>query len=346
MAKHLLSALLLVILLYGCASTAHKKTFTNSASRNSTKNKQSLATHFEEVDTSLFAPGDLTEGKTPVALTELPRTTDGAFVLAPGFYEADFKTYCLQPGTPGPSSNDAYFQASLQGPRKEIIEDILLNSRKQSQLDQKNIQLLLWSVVSRSQFQKLSPDVQSAAWQLLTPKQIFELNGGVLGAARTVARVLPSSGFQSSLQQLLDVGSSSYEAYERLAVLTTPSQISKPHMKRDQWYKQEEGYFVRYLPNNYQQTKIQVYVPEGVADSVAQNADDYVVFDPTSMMISPANSNAQRLGVGAPVRDVVVKVIDVIKTRKESQRKEPKKSPPKETNKGKTPPMTLRATES
>ena len=41
--------------------------------------------------------------KNPASLMELPQTQDGGFVLSPGFYEAEFKTYCLQPGTPDPS---------------------------------------------------------------------------------------------------------------------------------------------------------------------------------------------------------------------------------------------------
>jgi hypothetical protein len=41
---------------------------------------------------------------------DLPQTQYGGFVLKPGFYEAEFKTYCLQPGTPDPHSGDAYVQ--------------------------------------------------------------------------------------------------------------------------------------------------------------------------------------------------------------------------------------------
>ena len=31
----------------------------------------------------------------PLSLMDLPQTQDGGFVLKPGFYEAEFKTYCL-----------------------------------------------------------------------------------------------------------------------------------------------------------------------------------------------------------------------------------------------------------
>ena len=73
---------------------------------------------------------------------DLPQTENGGFVLTPGFYEAEFKTYCLQPGTPDPSPRDAYLQGPVTGYRKEIVESILLNSRERTDIDQKNIQLL------------------------------------------------------------------------------------------------------------------------------------------------------------------------------------------------------------
>ena len=84
----------------------------------------------------------------PLSLMDLPQSENGGFVLAPGFYEAEFKTYCLQPGTPDPSQGDAYFQSGLTGYRKDIIESVLVNSNNRPEIDQKNIQLLLWSTVS------------------------------------------------------------------------------------------------------------------------------------------------------------------------------------------------------
>jgi len=61
---------------------------------------------------------------------ELPQTEDGEIVLSEGFYEAEFKSYCLQPGTPSPSDRDAYRQGPLTANRKDIVETILRNSLK------------------------------------------------------------------------------------------------------------------------------------------------------------------------------------------------------------------------
>ena len=119
---------------------------------------------------------------------DLPQSQDGGFVLAPGFYEAEFKTYCLQPGTPDPSQGDAYLQGAVTGYRKDIIESVLVNSRNRPEVDQRNVQLLLWSIVSGSDFNKLSSAVQSDAFKLLTPKQVFTLKGGVMGVIKTVSQ--------------------------------------------------------------------------------------------------------------------------------------------------------------
>lgn len=334
MHKVLLKCLLLVVILSSCVTTAHRKT-ADINKRYSIGTLPAVTSNFSDVDTTEIMQPDLPADKLPVSLMELPRTEEGGFVLSPGLYEADFKTYCLQPGTPGPSANDVYFQAPLEGARKELIQAILLNSRKQSQLEQKNVQLLLWSVVSQSDFHKLSHDVQYAAMQLLTPKQLFDLQGGVLGVVKTVARVVPSSAGQNDIRKLFDFSVRSYEAFEQLAVLNTPSQVWRTDLKRDQWHRQEEGYYVRYIPNNYKQTRIQVYVPESVIDSTAHETGNYIVFDPTSWVVIPANSNAQRLGIGGPVLDIVRAVIRRIKTGKGSRRPQPQ-----ETNKGKAPDTT------
>lgn len=274
----------------------------------------------------------------PQSLLDLPESQDGDIILANGYYEADFKSYCLQPGTPDPSSRDAYMMGPLSGSRRDIVESILRNSLKKPHLEQKNIQLLLWSVVSRSNFNSLSFPVQSTAAQLLTPKQIFELRGGVMGVVKTVAAVMPDSGPFHEMNQLFALGTSSYEVYERVAVLREPSVIRRPEYKKDQWYKQEGGYYVRYFPTGYQQVKIQVYVPEGTIDSAGKKSGSFLLFDPVTQMAIPANSNAQRLGIGAPMVDIFRKIIEIEKEagrdRKPVGQPKPKNENPKNPKTG------------
>ena len=108
MPRSLLTKALFIILLSACAS----------ASKNSAPAKQEVQAPKSEM-ADLNLPAELK----PDSLTNLARTEDGGFVLVPGYYEAEFKTYCLQPGTPDPSSRDAYLQAPITGYRKEIVQN-------------------------------------------------------------------------------------------------------------------------------------------------------------------------------------------------------------------------------
>jgi hypothetical protein len=307
MSKFLPGSIWFVILLSSCAQSSRNAASSNNNS-NSVHSRTNVNQDLAVIDTTINQLDSLLAEKKPQSLMELPKSQDGGFVLSPGYYEADFRSYCLQPGTPDPSARDAYLQAPLTGYRKDIVASILRNSQEKTYLEQKNIQLLLWSVVSGSNFNKLSPSVKSTANQLLSPKQVFELKGGVMGTVKTMSAAFPSRN--NNLTKLFEMGTGSYEAFERIAVLRKPSEIRRPDLKRDQWYKQEDGYYVRYLPASYQRVSIQVYVPEGIADTTAGK---FIIFDPVSMLAIPANSNAQRLGIGAPVIEIVRAIIKVQK---------------------------------
>ena len=312
MPTSLLKILFFVILLSGCVSS----------SQNSKQTVNSNASNAYSLEQPEIAPD-----KKPQSLMDLPQTLDGGFVLAPGFYEAEFKTYCLQPGTPDPSQGDAYLQGPVTGYRKDIIESVLLNSRAESQMDQKNIQLLLWSVVSGSDFNKLSHPVQADAMKLLTPKQIFELKGGVVGIIKTVSYTSGILNNNKDMQRLFNTGISSYESFERLAVLKEQSKIIRKNVKYDQWYRQKENYYVRYFPVSYKKVRVQVYVPDSLMDASGKVNGEYLVFDPTGQQAIPAFTNAQRLGIGAPVLDIVRVIININKGTNHPKKIPEKKNP-------------------
>jgi hypothetical protein len=315
----LLKNVFLVVLLSACAS--------------SSKNSKPTADN-NEIDTDISVQPLIGPDQKPQSLMDLPQTQHGGFVLSPGFYEAEFKTYCLQPGTPDPSQGDAYLQGPVTGYRKDIIESVLLNSRERPELEQKNVQLLLWAVVSGSNFNKLSYPVQADAMKLLTPKQVFTLKGGVAGVIKTVSQSTKLFNAGNSVGQLFEKGVTSYESFERLAVLKEPSRIRRKGVKYDQWYKQKENYYVRYLPVSYKKVRIQVYVPGDLMDAGGKVNGEYLVFDPTGQQAIPAFTNAQRLGIGAPVLDMVRVIIQVAK-KSDPTKKIPEKKNTKTPSPGK-----------
>jgi hypothetical protein len=319
MLRNLLLCASIVAVSFGCASSARQES-KKEANNNTVETIPSPAP-----DQPAIAP-DLV----PTSLNELPATQNGGFVLKPGFYEAEFRTYCLQPGTPDPSPRDAYLQAPMTGYRKEMVQTVLNNSRIKSDIPQRHVQLLLWNIVSGSDFERLSPSVKADASRLLSSKQIFELKGGVVGLMKTVAYNIPGNS-GTDIRRLFDLGTSSYEAYERLAVLREPSRLKRADFKNDEWYKQKQNFYVRHFPVSYQKVKIQVYVPDGLVDSTGKYNGEYLVFDPTGYQTIPANSDAQRLGIGGPFIDVVRKVIIIANPGTGN----PKKIEPKSNPKGK-----------
>jgi hypothetical protein len=218
MSKFLLRNLWFVIILTSCAPSSRNSS--GKGNNNNSGNNLPDNSIRKQIDSTDLLQYDFLATKKPASLMESPATQDGGFILSTGYYEAEFKSYCLQPGTPDPTPRDAYLQAPLSGYRKEIIHSILRNSQDKPNLNQRNIQLLLWSVVSGSNYSKLASSVQSTAQQLLTPKQIFELKGGVMGVVKTMSAAFPTGN--GDLQKLFDIGTDSYEAYERMAVLRQP----------------------------------------------------------------------------------------------------------------------------
>ena len=203
------------------------------------------------------------------------------------------------------------------------------------QIEYHNIDMIRYSTRERFiNFMKENPDlVQTDAMQLLTPKQIFELKGGVIGALKTAAYSTGVLNTNSDMKRLFESGVKSYEAYENIAVRREQSRVIKQGVKYDQWYKQKENYYIRYFPESYKKVRIQVYVPEGILDADNKLNGDYVVFDPTGQQATPAFTNAQRLGIGAPVIDVIKAVIKVNK-QQPVPKKQPEKTNPKNPKTG------------
>ena len=312
MTSSLLRSVFFICVLSACSSPRHGQQFAQSNLANE----------------AVIQP-EITPGQIPQSLMDLPQTQFGGFVLKAGFYEADFKTYCLQPGTPDPRQGDAYVQGPISGYRKDIVESVLMNSRDQKDIEQRNIQLLLWSIVTGSNFNNLSYSVQNDAARLLTPKQIFQLKGGVVGMIKEVSYTTGVLNSNNAIKTLFETGINSYDAYEKIAVRHEQSQIIKRGVKYDQWYKQKENYYIRFIPESYKKVKIQVYVPNDLLDAENKLHGEYVVFDPTGQQGIPTFTNAQRLGIGSPVIDIVRAVIKINKAIPPPKKTSPKKTNPK-----------------
>ena len=258
-------------------------------------------------------------------LLAAPRTRGGALLLKPGVYAATVRSYCLHAGTHAPSSGDGYLYAPLKGSRAGIIRSILSRSSAHPEIRQEDVQILIWNVLLRTKPDTYSPDQQAAARKLLSSQELLDLEGGALGVIPEAAldRTLAAApaALQGPLRAANDLralfarGGATYEEIERIAVL--PPSGAKSAIPAGQWSRHPGGFFVRYLPEGYRRTRVEVLVlgapsppgaraaPMGAGAVLARAAPDAgrgddgggVEYDPGGDVVTPANTSSQRLGI-------------------------------------------------
>lgn len=236
----------------------------------------------------------------PLQMISLPRSPQGGFVLAPGYYVMLAQSYCLHAGTYGPGGGDAYLYAPVKGSAKDAVTSILQNSVAHPEIEQRDIQLLLWAIVARAKFEDLDMRLKAVASKMLTKKQLAGLNrsalgvltspqlasvtGGMPGPLRTVVEA------ESRMRGLLTTPGSNYAEIERVAVIAGaaprgPGSIDVPASR---WSLHPDGYWVRYKPNSYTNTWVEVWVAPG-SKAVGKT------YDPGTAIAVPVNTSRQRL---------------------------------------------------
>ncbi|MBV9773274.1 MAG: hypothetical protein JO040_04955 [Gemmatimonadetes bacterium] len=234
------------------------------------------------------------------SLTTLQRTPNGGFVLQPGYYEFHDQSYCLKAGTHGPGGGDGYLFAPPQGPAEDAVMTIVRNSVQHPEIDQHDIQTLLWAIIARAKFEDLSTQHKAVAARLLTPRQLANLNrsaldlvpGPALDAAMDKVPPLVRQVLQAEaqLRQMLVNPSTSYAQLERVAVLAgmAPMGEGSRQVPTGRWNLHPDGYYVRYLPYGYTNTIVEVWVPQG-SPAVGRE------YDPATHIAVPGNTARQRL---------------------------------------------------
>lgn len=270
------------ILFSGCAEMAHPERVLNKVKQmklpsvSELTSRTPVTTTFDDALTEV----PLLDGFSPrftFPLSAARRVGEGRFALYPGAYSLDARSYCLRAGTYGPGDGTGYLPAPLKGPKADLVKAILSRANDHPEIPQQQIQLLLWAIIARLQLSEMSPELQATASALLTPKERFELNGGILGLVpdATWAELesqLPSElreiyRVEQKLRQQLASSLQSFEEVERYAVLTgiAPLMDELRKVPRGRWAYRKGGFFVRYFPSSYSRTRVEVFVPRPVA---------------------------------------------------------------------------------
>jgi hypothetical protein len=262
------------------------------------KKPSPITTNFEDdVAMEGSLPETFGNDKTFMALNKMTKTANGGYQLCPGYYEMTNMSYCLKAGTHGPSGGDGYMFAPTEGKMEDIVNAILVNHATQhTEVEQRDVQMLLWAIIARSKFKNLSGRLQLVTAKLLTPQQIVKLNGGYVetiggeamnaGLVEMPAPVRAVMEAENNIRRLVESGSNSYEDFEKFAILAGIAPNDHPNVKRGMWSLHPDGYYVRYFPSGYSRTKVQIYVPESKGQ---------VIYNAIGTIACPANTGAQRL---------------------------------------------------
>ena len=268
----------------------HAQGFLKKLGENKTVNsvlegKPPISTSFKDVDLKNTMPPDFGANETYTPLSTKTKNAEGKYELGPGFYETTNLSYCLKAGTNGPAKGDSYGNAPILGKMDDIVETILIKSQEMwrnknagtanqvtsTVISQKDVQLLLWAIIARASFEDMQNKTKSVALALLSPEQIVKLNGG---AVTSVVNFASDQGWmekpqwvrtmeeaQQSLRQLYKSSTSTYEDFERLAVLSGVNTEAQP-VAYGTWFKHKDGFYIRYEPQGYPRTHVKIYVPE------------------------------------------------------------------------------------
>ena len=205
-------------------------------------------------------------------LRSLARTATGGFVLQPGLWEGTFESFCLRTATHAPGKGDGFLFAPIKGARAPAIQAILSAMVKHPEIPRGDAQMLLWAILSRVRVSAMPPRLQVAARVLLPASEIRAINANGLGVLAAAERTRLFGGLAAPVRQALEVESDlryrfsqadvTYDEIERIAVLsgTRPADNSNA-IRRGQWSRHPRGYFIRFFPDSFANTRVEVLVP-------------------------------------------------------------------------------------
>ncbi|HRE74263.1 MAG TPA: hypothetical protein PK798_10175 [Flavobacteriales bacterium] len=287
-----------------------------TASAHDKFSKDAITTSFKDADTTQPLPIYFGDTLKPIPIAYMPKGDSiGSYVLPPGLYEMTVQSYCIKAGTYGPSQGDGYCYAALNGPQKNLMISALTNAKKHPRLLQQDVQVLLWAIIARARFNDMNERLKVITLTLLNAKEILQMNKTGLGLIpkpflAKMATQLPPLVYEivraeNQMRQLFYNANTVYSEYERWALRSGMAPVDRPDIRRGRWCKHPCGYYIRFYPQSYNKTKVQVYVPEDFSSRANppcsvrtkyEGAELHgVLFNLLGGVAVPANTQSQRL---------------------------------------------------
>lgn len=137
--------------------------------------KDPITTSFKDVDKKRYIQDGYGDNETFANIFENEFVVKKGFRLVPGYYEGSFQSFCVKAGTVAPNKGSGRFYSELKGPKKDIIETILAALHNDRSLKQREVQLLLWAIIAKTDFYKMKGPVKVTALKILKVNEITKI---------------------------------------------------------------------------------------------------------------------------------------------------------------------------
>lgn len=198
-----------------------------------------------------------------------------SYNLSPGHYKFEFKSFCAKGYTYGPTDGTGYAFNRWKGGKVGFLKQILAKYNAKPEVDQENVQLLIWAVLARVKPQDMKGGAREALIQLFGEKDgIKMMSEGALDFLADKAsnelfgkvdrELRPFYEYDNKMRGLYNQANSTYADFERLAVLPAPKEVPKMMLTNKRWHLHPAGYMFRVSSIHYSKISMEVIVPRGL----------------------------------------------------------------------------------
>lgn len=200
-----------------------------------------------------------------------PKKVSSFDKIEDGYYRLKLKSFCLKTGGYAPADGSGYLIAKMKGVKASLIRDVIDRYSFNPQIDQRDVQRLIWAIEAGAQYSKLNNEFKIRIAPLLSPQDILSMEADPYEIAELVLpdEVKNVLKVYESVRNILYSASSDYDELERIAVRTgtPPSKDEKVKVEKGNWTLMNNGYYVRIFPQAYRTTYMEVYKPGPVSIS-------------------------------------------------------------------------------
>lgn len=215
---------------------------------------------------------------------------EGSVFLNPGVYDFNFKSFCLNAGKYSPYEGSGYLIAPLKGGKSDIVKRILKNSISRNDIQQPDVQGLIWAVLANGKYSDFSEEIRHTADKLLEKNDLSLLGKSFMDKIpgpirdwlwREIEKRLPEEALSlwnkiNELKMRIGDARTTFEELEETAMRFGKPPIPEKmlEIKEGVWSEVNKGCYIRIFPNGYSETRMQVYV---VDSSGGVNGENYHV---------------------------------------------------------------------